>query len=252
MSRTYESLFEIKPGRFVFEPTEASRAFGSKLIKKIDSTYFPPDFYFHLGKSTGHVGAMRLHRNSNFFAKIDLQNFFWQITRTKLIRSLRKIGFSSNEAFDAAYYSVVDFKDRKFLPYGFVQSMHLATISLDCSALGSALQRISQRGVNISVYVDDIILSGDDFIQLSACYHELIESSAISNIGLNLLKCSPPDTSVIAFNCQIQNAKIEITLERMLRFKEDYQVGSEAARAAIEKYIDAVNPAQVVVLKTID
>ena len=72
--------------------------------------------------------------------------------------------------------------EKKFLPYGFVQSMVLATICIEFSLLGSALIRTYGGGnVRVSMYVDDIILSSDDEGALVKAYDEVLNSVRQSN-----------------------------------------------------------------------
>lgn len=245
MPRNYSSLYEIKPGRFVFEPTPEARDYGSKLTKRLLGVWTPSDHYYHLGASKGHVAALQIHKAQPFFAKLDLSNFFGSVTRTKVARSLRNAGFSGRDAFDIAYHSIVDFGGNKSLPYGFIQSMALATLVMECSALGAELRRLISVGVTVSVYVDDIILSCEDYVLLRRAYIDAEDAVRESNFRVGTRKCEDPGTEIHAFNCILSQDRIEITPERMQVFRDDYATGSEPKRAAIEKYIRAVNPDQV-------
>ena len=245
MARNYSSLYEIKPGRFVFEPTPEAREFGENVTRKLLKTWHPSDHFFHLGASKGHVAALQIHKPQPFFAKLDLSNFFGSVTRTKIARALHNVGFSRKDAFDTAYHSIVDFGGTKTLPYGFIQSMALATLVMECSALGAELRRIISIGVTVSVYVDDIILSSEDYVLLRRTYIEVEEAIRKSNFKIAARKSEDAGTRIRAFNCILSQNSIMITPERMQVFRDDYTTGNDAKRASIEDYIRALNPDQV-------
>ena len=245
MEENYQYRFELKPGRFVFVPTVATIAFGRQVIDTVNSLWQPNGLFYHYGKRGGHVAAMRPHLKSRFFASVDLSNFFGNVTKTKVIRSLKNIGVSPGDAFDIASASCVALSGKKFLPYGFPQSMVLATLAVELSALGSALMSIRGTSVRVTMYVDDILLSSDDKDSLNAAYNLIFEGARISNFAISELKCSPPSGSVTAFNCDLEPGSMNIIDGRIKKFVENYMLGSEACQFAIERYIGVINDEQL-------
>ncbi|MGH7455587.1 MAG: reverse transcriptase domain-containing protein, partial [bacterium] len=125
-----------------------------------DATNFEA-FFFHLRKG-GHVAALHEHRRNRYFARIDLKNFFYSISRNRVARALHEIDIP-RAGFYAKFSCVKNPYDEPTcptyaLPYGFVQSPVLATLVLSRSVLGCYLRAI-QSDVTLSVYMDDIAIS---------------------------------------------------------------------------------------------
>ena len=246
MPHNYESKFEIEPRKFVFVPTEDCLREGAEIVRKILYSWQPHEIFFHLGKRGGHVAAMRIHLENTYFAKIDLTQFFAKVTRTKIVRSLKRIGVCPKDAFDIAYASVVVHDGKKFLPYGFTQSMALVTVCVQFSALGSELISINDHGqVRVSMYVDDIIISSKCRQLLQSAYCNLLYAANQSNFEVNSTKCIAPSTEIQSFNCHISQGSIVIGDKRMDKFVIDFNSGNEGAQEAIMRYIKVVNENQL-------
>ncbi len=240
--KNYEYKFEIKPGRDVYLPTDDCREFGKEVCRSVLDAWKPNECFFHLGKKTGHIGAMRLHKNSKFLAKRDFQNFFGSATRTKVHRALRSVGFNQTDAFDIAARSVVVGNDgRKFIPYGFVQSMCLATLALDESALGQLLKSRAEFNVKVSIYVDDVIISGNDRAEVDHFLTIFDEFANKSGWPIAIDKSVNTTDLIEIFNCRLAGASIEITEDRLQEFLRQYRGGSELSQNAIVHYVSAVN-----------
>jgi hypothetical protein len=70
----------------------------------------------------------------------DVRGFGDSVTRSKVHRALRRLDFGQAEAWAIAQASTVEVaKGRYALPFGFVQSMVLASAVLDLSSLGRCL-----------------------------------------------------------------------------------------------------------------
>ena len=229
----------------MFEPTDECRTLGREIVKEVEAIWQPHFLFYHYGKRGGHVAAMRVHLESTWFASIDLTNFFGSISRTRVARSLRLIGVDHRRAYEAACDSVVDFQGSKFLPYGFEQSMCLATLCIERSALGAKLVELCSTALIVSMYVDDILISATSQNALQQAFADIEEATATSNFEINRTKSEPPGRGISAFNCEVSNGVMEITPERMEQFRIDYRVGSEATKDAIVRYVQVVNPAQV-------
>jgi hypothetical protein len=178
MAQRWISRFEIKPGTWVFVPTEASVNAGRELKAAIEGRWHAPPNYFHLA-SGGHLSALRAHVENAHFAHLDIQNFFGQVNKSRATRCLKQY-FGSVEARRMAAESTVVHPTLggAILPFGFVQSPILASLCLSKSALGRCLREAPRRfGVKVSVYVDDIILSSNDESRLTEAIQN-VESAA--------------------------------------------------------------------------
>src|SRR3546814_17472556 len=71
------------------------------------------------------------------------------------------------------------------LPFGFVQSPIVASVVLAQSALGGAIRRLSRDGMTITVYVDDITLSGPNEHRVGEALAALETAAAHSGFTFN-------------------------------------------------------------------
>lgn len=243
MAHNYEYKFELRPQKFIFVPNLQTKTNGKKIIKELTAIWHPADYFYHIGKRGGHVAAMRPHVGNQFKASLDLTNFFTSVSRTKVIRSLKKAGVSSSRSFDIAFDSCVEFRGRKFVPYGFPQSMLLATLAIEKSALGAMIQRQKANGIFITMYVDDILLSHSDKATLTDAYEALISSANQASFTISDGKSSSPDQDVEAFNCHIEKG-LSIRAERMKQFAYQIVDGNSNTKKAILRYVDVVNSQQ--------
>jgi len=240
MIRNYEFKFEVKPGKFVFVPTSACKDYGYRINRKILSRWTPDQYFYHLKKAGGHVAAMRPHLDQQFHASVDLTKFFTSVSRTRVHRALCKIGFTNRQAFDIATESCVEDAGRKYLPYGFPQSMLLATLVFEKSALGAEFRKLREEGVVITVYVDDILISANNLDILRQSYERVLSSIQQSGFEASAEKSEEPGTVISSFNCTIDN-RITIVDERMERFREQLLIASPRAREAIIRYVGVIN-----------
>lgn len=243
MPQNYEYRFELKPNKFVYVPNKFTEVRGPRIAEQILKKWTPAEYLYHLTKKGGHVAAMRPHVGSKYKASIDLTAYFMNVTRSKVDRSLKKIGFSSKKAFNIAEDSCVEANGKKFLPYGFPQSMILATLAMEFSALGREISECRKNGLRITVYVDDILLSADRKTELLRCFKGICKAASKSNFQVSEKKSVPPTTSIEAFNCIVEN-EIKIKDERIEKFVDQIAAGSEQCRAAILKYVGAINTFQ--------
>lgn len=251
MEKNYEYRFELRPGKYVFIPTEESLAFGQELGKTISKRWQPADYFYHIGKRGGHVAALRPHLNQKYRASVDLRNFFGTVTRTKVQRSLRRIGFSNRRALDAATNSCVEHQGKKFLPYGFVQSMLLATLAFETSFVGSQIPLIKSSGVTLTMYVDDIIMSADSDGLLTGAFESLLSAIPASGFEVSRTKLSLPSGQVEAFNCLVEENDMHVSEHRMKLFEEQLKVASKFGRESILRYVGVIDPDQRKYLESI-
>lgn len=237
----YEYRYELKPGRYVYIQRKNAAIVGKAIIKQVLKKYSPHRIFFHLERRGGHVAALRLHQESAFFSRFDIVNFFGQITRTRVARSLRTVGFKPNRAFNIAMESVVVENGRKVLPYGFRQSPVLATLAMEYSHLGSELKMLAEAGFLVSVYMDDVLISGEFKDVLEEASNAIVNAANRAGFPLSTDKRAVAVASVDSFNCHIEASEITVLGERMEKFVNDHRSKGEAGQRAIEKYIAAVS-----------
>lgn len=148
-------------GKPVFAPNDRGRRIGNDIKRQLNRTVHFDDFYYHFQRG-GHVAALHAHREHAFFARLDLERYFYSISKSRVQRALSDSGILRARHY--AKWSCVrnPFDDPRYsLPYGFVQSPILATLVMMRSGVGDLLRTIGPD-VAVSVYMDDISLSSDD------------------------------------------------------------------------------------------
>jgi Reverse transcriptase (RNA-dependent DNA polymerase) len=204
--------------KFIFTPNADCVRKGARLLRFFKRQVYPP-YFFHY-KPGGHVAALHSHLGNQFFFKIDLQNFFYSISRNRVASALHHFHFGP--ARDYAKWSCVvnpyQTELRHVLPIGFVQSPLLATLVLMRSPVIDAIDAAHALGCTVSVYFDDFIGSGPDVPTLTAAYNGILASFAGANFRANPRKLSPPADAIRAFNCDLAHGFAEVTPERMREF----------------------------------
>ncbi|MHB8310056.1 reverse transcriptase domain-containing protein [Metallibacterium sp.] len=246
MTQKWTHCYQLKPGRWVFAPTDEARVTGQRIKSAVEARWKPPCFYFHL-RGGGHVAAVHSHMPSKFFFRADIDDFFGRVSKSRITRCL-KSWFSYANAREMASESVVKRPGVEgfVLPYGFVQSPVLASLALEKSKLGAYLRKLSGRGdLRVSVYVDDIIISGDDEGLLGAVGQQVVDVASKAFFPLGVGKREGPAEEVTAFNIRVSHAALDITDKRMAALRLSYQTAmSEFAKAGILSYVNSVNPLQ--------
>lgn len=210
----------------------------------------PRKDYYHFRKG-GHVAALEYHIDNHVFARLDIANFFPSVTKSKIIRSLKRIGFSYSDSAQFAGESTIWIDDRLVLPYGFVQSPYLATLALDQSALGKALKAHRSKEVRLAVYMDDILISHDEsYEDVTETMITLQEAGAEAGFNFNLAKTEGPSHSISVFNIRLRNGHMEILEERFEEFHEHILMwGNCASTLATISYVGTVNSPQSKILE---
>lgn len=245
--------FEVKPGSWVYIPSPATRILGEQIAKQVKSVWHAPDYFYHLNQG-GHVKALKSHLDDNYFASIDISDFFGSISRSRITRSLKKI-LGYEQAREIAMVSTVKHykleQHSHSLPFGFVQSPILASVCLDDSTLGECIKACSNNEIlNISVYMDDIVISSDSIQELSKQMELLKGAAKRSHFSLNRKKESLPSDMVVAFNIELSNSSLKITDSRYVKFVQAYiTTESELEREGIVGYVGTVNFKQAKSLK---
>lgn len=244
--------FELKPGRWVYEPTPDSRATGQSINRLLHKRWNKPSYYYHL-RSGGHVEALRLHLDQTYFATIDISDFFGCISRTRITRSLKPI-LGYENARKIAKLSTVkasdDYPHSHHLPYGFNQSPILASICLFDSTLGKCLEKINiNKDLRVSVYMDDIVISSQDKKSLNKKFDEIMSAAQKSKFSLSKEKTRPIANQTEAFNIILSHGEMRIEYDRFVRFQQAYSTSkSEAQKKGIGSYVGSVNKTQAELL----
>lgn len=248
MPAKWRTRFQLKPGSWVFVPTKETIDNGLEIKKAIEERWKPPSYYFHL-KDGGHVRALQSHTHHTSFVHLDIRDFFGSINRTRVTRCLKSI-FGYSDARAMANESTVFHPDEKsrrtILPFGFVQSPIVASMCLYQSALGRCLHRLTQlKDVQVSVYVDDIVVSTDSHVLTAEALEQLEEASKKSGLALNAEKQEGPADSITAFNIDLSHLALFIEPERFAQFLDAYKNSdSEFQRNGILGYVSSVNAKQ--------
>jgi hypothetical protein len=246
MAQKWFSCFQLKPGTYVFVPTDKTVEEGRALKKAIEERWQPPRNYYHLTPG-GHLSALRAHIGNEYFVHLDIQGFFAAISKTRITRELKPL-FGYEKARQYAIDSTVPIPHKRgtMLPFGFVQSPILASVCLSKSALGRRLGRVAREfGVVVSVYVDDIILSGNDIDALERAAAEIEAAAIRSNFPLNSEKREGPARQITAFNIQLSHQSLLVEPDRWREFVTMYvETENERVRGGIQGYVHTVNPNQ--------
>jgi hypothetical protein len=235
--KNFEFSYKGPKEKRVFVPSAEGRAVGNEVKKLVESTVFFESHYFHLTPG-GHISALHAHREHEFFAKLDLENFFYSIGRNRVARALRK--HSIRRAEHLARWSTVKnpaAPPSYALPYGFVQSPILATLVLRESELGCQINRLSQQ-LELSVFLDDICVSSNDESIVNAAFHALIQSAESAKFKVNGKKVSGPSRKITLFNCSLEYMQSAVLQERREKFYSTER--SVASAEAFERYCSIV------------
>ena len=247
-SATWISKFQIKSDSWVFVPTEETIQYGEFVKLSIEKIWTPPDYYFHL-MNGGHVKALKSHIKNQFFIHLDIQDFFGCINKSRVTRCLKEY-FGYKIAREMAIASTVrlpESGERKFiLPFGFVQSPIIASICLQKSRLGKLISSFSNANdVTVSIYMDDIIVSGNDISFLRNNLEVIKAVAEKSRFKLNPEKEEGPSKKITAFNIDLTHGLLEISESRIKEFSEAYRISDNFdQRQGILGYISSVNQEQ--------
>lgn len=241
--------FEVSPGKWVYVQSETQKAASRAIIKSLEGKWTPPYFYYHLSRSGGHVAAVNSHIEHKFFIYFDIKSFFSSINRTRVTRVLKK-HYPYQEARSIANYSTVKIKNNLesvyILPFGYSQSPYLSAMCLADSKLGKVLESINTKIVKVSVYMDDIIISSDNPLQLMIARERVIEAMKRSNFEWSKKSILNPSKTITVFNILLSRGSLAVTNERMDSFRREYYLtNSPFVKEGIVNYIYSVNSNQV-------
>jgi Reverse transcriptase (RNA-dependent DNA polymerase) len=245
--KKWSTRFELKPGRWVFVPSAATVALGKEIKRAVQMHWTAPAYFYHL-QAGGHVAALKAHLGSTSFLRVDIEDFFGSINKTRVTRCL-KTRFSYAKARTWANGSTVRIPHeepaRYIVPFGFVPSPIIASLCLDDSALGSALRKLAASGdATVSVYVDDIIISADEQQKCESALDSLKAAAAKAQFVLHATKQQGPGPSISAFNVELAHSSLDVTPARLADFAASIPTASGSKRAGIIGYVASVNEVQ--------
>jgi hypothetical protein len=234
MIENYKFKYQTR-GKHIFVPNECCAQRGEKLIRFFRNVEFP-DYFYHY-KSGGHVAALHTHLLQRYFFKIDLKNFFYSIARERVFRALRHWHFrpGGNYARWSCVRNPYPDGPRYVLPIGFVQSPLLASLVLMRSPVADAIQKAKNRGVVISVYLDDFIGSHGDITILREEYAAILSACVAANVIPNEQKLMSPTEAIVAFNCDLRQGRAEVSTARLEEFMQKEH--SAASWKGFEHYL---------------
>jgi hypothetical protein len=229
-------------GKWIYVPNGLCLRRARHIIKFFDrDVSFPPYFYHY--KPGGHVAALHDHLKNDFFFKIDIRNFFYSIARNRIARAFASRGLRGAPTY--AKWSTVrspyETGPRYVLPIGFWQSPHIASLVLMQSPVATAIELARDKGVLVSVYLDDIIGSHADDALLRKAYEEIQAACVESSLAPNENKLIPPSKAIVAFNCNLIKGSAKVTDERVANFLALEH--TELARQSFDKYLERVERA---------
>lgn len=242
--KKYEYKYALSSGKYIFAPTNEMKCYGKAIKKEIEFSWHCPNYYYHLLPS-GHIGAIKKHIDSDWFMTADIKDFFYQINQSKITRSLNKLFHNYDKSREIAKLSTVlsVFNGRKIwhIPYGFPQSSIISSVCLKTSFLGAFLEKLEKQGYVISVYVDDIIISGKIESYNPNLKKEFLEAAKKSNLMLNPKKTHLSKSKITVFNINLTHLHTKIEKERRKEFfmkLNDTDV-PDNSKIAIKKYIES-------------
>lgn len=250
MEEKYSHRFQLPNNKWVYVQTEEMVERGQAFTEELSAIWHPPKHFYHL-KRGGHVRALKKHAGHQYFAAVDLSNFFGHVTKSKVIRALKTLKIEYEQADYIASSSTIRSKEtgKYILPFGFTQSPLLASIVFDKSLLGAAIRKIKASGVYVSVYVDDIILSSDCSKILAEQYDFLSQAIVDAGFTMNTQKSQPVSNEIKAFNITLSNTQLAIDPARLEEFLTKlYRTGNEYVIHGVLGYVGTVNKDQASML----
>jgi hypothetical protein len=247
-SEKWVSKFQIKPNSWVFVPNKENIQYGNSLKLSIEKHWSAPNFYYHLNNG-GHVKALKSHTEHYFFIHLDIKDFFGSINRSRITRCLKEY-FEHSIAREMAIASTVRLPNspvkKYILPFGFVQSPIIALICLYKCRLHRYLQNLSTvENIAVSIYVDDIVISGDDVEFLAKTLADIKITAKKSGFTLNSAKEEGPAEKITAFNIELSHGSLRTIDTRFDAFCDVYKSSTSANQLeGIIGYVSSVNTSQ--------
>ncbi|MEI9788371.1 reverse transcriptase domain-containing protein [Moellerella wisconsensis] len=237
--------FELKKDRWIYVPSLEERNKGLAFLDDLHLKWSPPLYYYHL-RNGGHIAALKVHLDNQYFAHIDLKNFFNSTSRSRVTRVLKEF-YPYEQAREIAKFStvknLVNSSPMHIVPFGFVQSPMLATLCLHKSYLGDKVRELfNKKDIKISIYMDDIVISSSEKNILTEIYSNLVKYIQRSHYLINETKSQSPAEKIVVFNIYLSPNKLKITEDRIFEFLLNYtRTKSPKVKEGIKSYVQTVN-----------
>lgn len=213
----YKYKFQ-KNNKHIFVPNAECLRYGEDIIRHCSDKIKFPNYFFHYANG-GHVDALHQHLERKYFFRIDIQNFFYSISRNRVARALHSEGIFKFRKF--AKWSCVKNplgEPAYSIPIGFIQSPLLASLVFLHSPVTEAIEHARASGILISLYVDDLIGSGMDREALTDSYKNICDACRRASFPLNSGKLVSPESQLVAFNCDLNYGHAKVTDDRSKKF----------------------------------
>ncbi len=100
--------------------------------------------------------------------------------------------------------------------------------------------------VNISIYVDDIIISSKDKVICQCVFSRLKKAvGGFSPFTLNINKTAEPSCNLIAFGICLSHKNILLSDSSLERYRESYNNSNDLVKRGIINYIKSINVLQL-------
>jgi hypothetical protein len=246
MFQNYKWHWKRSGGKVFYAPKDGADRRGDLIIDFCDREVVFPLCFYHYRKG-GHVVALHKHLENTIFFKIDIQNFFYSISRNRVAAALHQAGFPWARSF--AKWSTVrnphGIGPRYCLPIGFKQSPALASLVLMRSPVMAMVDKAEQAGAFVSIYLDDLIVSAKDVTLLDELFAGFLQAFADANLAPNPGKVIGPTTDITIFNCELRHGFARVTEERIAKYLEEER--SAASLASFAAYCEKVSEANTAI-----
>lgn len=208
-------------GKILYAANDGADRRGDIIIEFCEREVNFPLCFYHYRKG-GHVIALHGHLKNTIFFKIDIQNFFYSISRNRVAAALHQFGFPWARSF-AKWSSVKNpypTGPGYCLPIGFKQSPALASLVLMRSPIMTMVETAEEAGAFVSIYLDDLIVSANDQKVLEQLYNNFLQAFTDANLAPNPGKVIAPTSEIVVFNCELRHGFARVTEERIAKYLE--------------------------------
>jgi hypothetical protein len=229
-------------GKILYAANDGADRRGDLIIEFCEREVNFPLCFYHYRKG-GHVVALHGHLKNTIFFKIDIQNFFYSISRNRVAAALHQSGFPWARSF-AKWSSVRNpypTGPRYCLPIGFKQSPALASLVLMHSPIMAMVEAAEGAGAFVSIYLDDLIVSANDEAVLQELFAGFLKAFEEANLAPNPAKVVSPTGEIIVFNCELRHGFARVTEERIAKYLEEDR--SAASLLSFDAYCAKISEA---------
>lgn len=146
--------------RPIVKPNKVLRFWLRQVLRALRGARKDWPVFIHGGvRKRSYVSFVKPHTSKKLVVTIDIRNCFGSITRKQIVDVLvTKLELPHNLAKQMSAQLCVDGK----IPQGFATSNFLTNLYLN-DALLAINRKLARKGISMTIYVDDIAMSGNDF-----------------------------------------------------------------------------------------